>query len=362
METLFIKAGQIVETGDGRQVDLTGFMVLPGIVDIHGDGFEKHLAPRRGAMKDVDQGLIAAEAEIASNGITTATLAQFYSWEGGMRGPEFAEKVFAAKGVIEDRVATDLRTQLRFEICLLDHYDAVQDMINRYAIRYVVLNDHLPHDEIASGKRPTRLTGQALRIGKNPDRHWNDLQAMHAAMPAVPEALDALCAALRKKGITLGSHDDGSPEDRATWRARGVGIAEFPETQAAAEAAHRAGEPVILGAPNVVRGGSHKGNASAIELISMGLCDALASDYHYPSLKRAAFLAVDGGLCSLAEAWAMISAGPAAILGLTDRGSLAAGQRADLVVIDPRTRDICGTIAGGQVTYMKGELAARFIG
>ncbi|MEM6376288.1 MAG: alpha-D-ribose 1-methylphosphonate 5-triphosphate diphosphatase, partial [Pseudomonadota bacterium] len=271
--SLSIEAGRIAETSGGREVDLNGFLIFPGIVDIHGDAFEKHLAPRRGAMKDVDQGLIAAEAEIASNGITTAVLAQFCSWEGGMRGAEFAEKVFAAKTQIARRVGTDLRAQLRFEIGLLDHYAALESLIDRHAIQYVVFNDHLPHDEIASGKRPQRLTGQALRVGKNPDRHWEDLQAMHAVMAQVPAALDRLCEALNSKGIALGSHDDSTPEDRATWRGRGVKIAEFPETLAAAEAAHSAGEPVILGAPNVVRGGSHKGNISAIELISMGLCD-----------------------------------------------------------------------------------------
>ncbi|MEM6577857.1 MAG: alpha-D-ribose 1-methylphosphonate 5-triphosphate diphosphatase [Pseudomonadota bacterium] len=358
---LSIEGGLIVEQTTAREVDLTGFMVLPGIVDTHGDGFEKHLAPRRGAMKDIDQGLIAAEAEIASNGITTATLAQFYSWEGGMRGPDFAEKVFAGRAEIADRIGTDLRVQLRFEIGLLDHYNAVLSQIDRHDIHYVVFNDHLPHDEIASGKRPNRLTGQALRVGKNPDRHWADLQAMHAAMADVPAALDRLCAALSDRGLALGSHDDGTPEARAIWRARGVSIAEFPETRIAAEAAHAASEPVILGAPNVVRGGSHQGNASAIELIAMGLCDALASDYHYPSLKRAAFLLSDGGLCSLAEAWALISARPARILGLEDRGTLAPGQRADLVILEAETRDICATLAGGRVTYMKGEVAQRLI-
>ncbi|MEM6481715.1 MAG: alpha-D-ribose 1-methylphosphonate 5-triphosphate diphosphatase [Pseudomonadota bacterium] len=358
---LSIEAGQIVEMSGGREVDLSDFLIFPGIVDTHGDAFEKHLAPRRGAMKDVDQGLIAAEAEIASNGITTAVLAQFYSWEGGMRGPEFAEKVFAARAEIADRVGTDLRAQLRFEIGLLDHYAAMQDFIQRHAIQYVALNDHLPHDEIASGKRPQRLAGQALRVGKNPDRHWEDLQAMHAAMPRVPAALDRLCAALSDKGVSLGSHDDTTPEDRATWRRRGVTISEFPETLAAAEAAHSAGEPVILGAPNVVRGGSHKGNISAIELISMGLCDALASDYHYPSLKRAAFLIADAGICSLAQAWELISSRPAAILGLNDRGSLVPGARADLVILDARNRDVVAAIASGEITYMKGVIAQRLI-
>ena len=85
---------------DGRRIDLSGYMILPGMVDIHGDGFERQLAPRRGAMKDLAQGLAATDAELGACGITTAVLAQFFSWEGGMRGPDFAERlVDAAAGV-----------------------------------------------------------------------------------------------------------------------------------------------------------------------------------------------------------------------------------------------------------------------
>ena len=99
LQALSIAEGLIVPDGPGlREIDLRGCLILPGIVDAHGDGFERHLAPRRGAMKDLGEGLVAAEAEMAANGITTAVLAQFYSWEGGMRGPEFAERVLDALG------------------------------------------------------------------------------------------------------------------------------------------------------------------------------------------------------------------------------------------------------------------------
>ena len=91
-EPLFIAEGLIVGYSTGRQIDLTGYQILPGIVDLHGDGFERHLAPRRGAVKDLQGGFYALHSELASNGITTAVLAQFYSWEGGMRGPVFARE------------------------------------------------------------------------------------------------------------------------------------------------------------------------------------------------------------------------------------------------------------------------------
>src|SRR6056297_3440877 len=357
---LSLSGGLIADAG-GRDVDLSGFVVLPGIVDMHGDAFEKHLAPRRGAMKDLDQGLIATEAELAANGITTATLAQFYSWEGGMRGAEFAGRVFDALALVRPRLVTDLRAQLRFETPMLDAYHAVRDVVAAHDISYVVFNDHLPHEALAKGKRPPRLTGQALRIGRNPEKHLEYMQALHAHMPSVPPALDALCADLMAAGVIMGSHDDRTPATRADWRARGVRISEFPETLDAAEAAHAAGDAVILGAPNVVRGGSHNGNVSATDLIAMGLCTALASDYHYPSLRRAAFLVSDAGLLPLAEAWRLVSAGPAAILGLNDRGSLTPGQRADILVLDAETRTVRETLSGGCVSYLSGELATRFI-
>ncbi|SLN65877.1 Alpha-D-ribose 1-methylphosphonate 5-triphosphate diphosphatase [Roseovarius litorisediminis] len=359
---LSLAEGQIVDDSTGREVDLSGFLVLPGIVDAHGDGFERHLAPRRGAMKDLDQGLIAAEAELAANGITTAMLAQFYSWEGGMRGPEFAEQVFTAITAIGAGVMTDLRAQLRFETSMLEHYDLVQKMIARHGIGYVVFNDHLPHEALEKGKRPPRLTGQALRIGRNPEKHLEFMQGLHARMGDVPNALTKLSADLLTQGVLLGSHDDRTVEGRAAARARGVTIAEFPETAEAIEAACAGKDPVIMGAPNVVRGGSHNGNVSAIEMVMMGLVDALASDYHYPSLRRAAFLLADSGVTDLTAAWALISSGPAQVLGLADRGELSPGKRADLVVMDAKTRTVAATIAGGRVSYMSGEAAARFVG
>ncbi len=345
-----------------REVDLSGYLILPGIVDAHGDGFERHLAPRRGAMKDIDQGLIAAEAELAANGITTAVLAQFYSWEGGMRGPEFAERVLTGVAQVRDSVVTDLRPQLRFETPMLDAYDAVLDFIDRHEVEYCVFNDHLPHDALAKGKQPKGLVGKALRIGRNPEVHLAMMQQMHARRAEVPAAMDRLSAALVARGVRMGSHDDHSADDRATWHARGVTVAEFPETLEAAEAAKTGGDVVIMGAPNVVRGGSHNGNVSAADMVMMGLVDALASDYHYPSLRRAVFLLVDAGICDLAAAWQLISGGPARVLGLADRGALVPGLRADLVVLDARTRRVAATLAAGRISYAQGDVAQRFFG
>lgn len=358
---LYLEAGQVVETGVGREVDLSGFWIFPGIVDIHGDAFEKHLAPRRGAMKSLDLGLMATEAELASNGITTGILAQFYSWEGGMRGPEFARQVFEALVQVRERLDTTLLTQLRFETHMIDDYDAMIDLMREFAIPYLVFNDHLPHDVLAKGKTPPGHVGKSLKVGRNPEKNLEMLYQLHESRDQVPDALRAAVPRLTDLGVRMGSHDENTGEARHWWHDLGVHICEFPETLAAAEAAKDLGNATVMGSPNLVRGGSHKGNVSALDVVSMGLCHALASDYHYPSLRRAAFLLADSGVCDLPAAWRLISRGPADILGLSDRGQLIPGMRADLVIIDPQTRDICATLASGRLTFVRGDVGDRFI-
>ncbi|MBT54720.1 MAG: alpha-D-ribose 1-methylphosphonate 5-triphosphate diphosphatase [Mameliella sp.] len=359
--SLSLAGGVIVDGSVGRAVDLTGYDLLPGIVDVHGDGFERHMAPRRGALRERDSGMVAVAAELAACGITTAVLAQFWSWEGGMRGPEFAQEVFAAVDAVAPTVPVDLRVQMRLETHFTESFADAEAALDRWGIGYVVFNDHLPHKRLAEGRTPPRLTGQALKSGRSPETHLALMQRLHAAGAEVPEALDAFCARLAAKGVRMGSHDDQTSEGRAEWRRRGVFVSEFPETLEAAQAARDAGEPVVLGAPNVVRGASHAGNVSALELIGAGLCDALASDYHYPSPARAAWRCVELGLMEEAAAWQLVSEGPARVLGLTDRGRLEPGLRADVVVMERETRRIAAVIAGGQVAYMSGPVAGRFI-
>lgn len=360
-DRLSVAGGSIVAEPTGRRIDLNGFLVLPGIVDLHGDGFERHVAPRRGAMKQAAEGLIAAEVELAANGITTAVLAQFVSWEGGLRGLDFADTVFAALADVGGDVVTDLRAQVRFETHQLDLYEGLPERLRAWGIKYIVMNDHLPHKALDEGREPKGSVSQALRAGRNPQSHLELIREMHGARDLVPAALDRLCALLAAQGILMGSHDDRTAAQRSAWQARGVSLAEFPETLEAAEAARAAGGHVILGAPNLVRGGSHKGNVSALDLVSMGLCDALASDYHYPSPRRAAVMLWKSGVLDLPEAWRLVSAGPAGILGLDDRGVLVPGKRADFIVLDAQSLRVVASFAGGRVGYMSAKVAERFL-
>ncbi|MEM6897406.1 MAG: alpha-D-ribose 1-methylphosphonate 5-triphosphate diphosphatase [Pseudomonadota bacterium] len=348
--TVTIDEGCFVDAR-GKEVRCPDLTLRPGIVDFHGDGFERHLAPRRGALKDLSEGLIALDAELAANGITTAVLAQFWSWEGGMRGPDFARRLIAALEETRPRLLTDMRLQLRLETALVEDFDAVAALAGIHDIAAVVFNDHLPHDALAQGKPPPRLHGQALKAGRSPEAHWALLQGLYERQSEVPEALSTLSARLRSAGLRLGSHDDESAEGRAAYRALGATIAEFPTTEEALSAARQGGDIIVLGAPNVVRGGSHKKRLSAGAAVARGLCDVLVSDYHYPAPRRAALMVDD---------WSLVSEAPARVLGLTDRGRLEPGLRADLTLLDAHGR-VTGTMVAGRWSYISAPLADLLI-
>ena len=114
-------------------------------------------------------------------------------------------------------------------------------------------------------------------------------------------------------------------------KADGIRIAEFPTTHEAARAARQHGMSVIMGAPNVVCGGSHSGNVSALDLAAEDLLDGLSSDYAPKSLLHGAFILHDRIGLPLPKAVATVTAHIAAGVGLPDRGELAPGKRADLI-------------------------------
>ena len=338
----------------GRSIDASGYTVLPGLIDLHGDGFEHHMAPRRGAVKGLANGLRATCSELAVNGITTAVMAQFYSWEGGMRGPDFAGEVFALLRDQRAHMPVDIIPQLRFEYLMRDDWDRAAAMIHAFAIPYVVLNDHVPHEALAKGKKPPRLTGQALKAKRSPETHLAVLQQMHNGQEVALRDLPNWISQF--SDVLFASHDDATKLQRQKFSQMGVKIAEFPETQHAAQAAIEMDEAVILGAPNVMRGSSHKGNVSARDLVAQDLCTALASDYHYPSLLQAALLlATEIGF---KDAWPLVSSNPASVLGLHDRGRVHAGQRADFIVVNADMQ-LEATFSNGRPAYITGELAAR---
>ncbi|TDX28506.1 alpha-D-ribose 1-methylphosphonate 5-triphosphate diphosphatase [Rhodovulum visakhapatnamense] len=357
--SLAIADGRITK-GPLPEVDLSGYLILPGIVDLHGDAFERHIAPRPAAPFALEVGLAATDREAAANGITTGWLAQGWSWEGGRRAPDQAEALMAALDAYRPRMLTDLRIQLRCETHTVGTAQRLLEAVERHGIDYVVFNNHLEEAEELARARPERLHHWATENGRSVRDHMAAVAAAQAMAPDVPRYLCRLAEAFDAMGVLYGSHDDPDGETRERFSMIGARIAEFPTTRRAAAAAKAMNDPVLLGAPNVARGGSQAGNASATDLIAQGLCDALVSDFYYPALPHAVWRLVDLGLRSLPQAWAMISQHPAEILRLPDRGRLDFGRRADLCVINEETRAVEMTIAGGRLTYLAGEAAHRF--
>jgi alpha-D-ribose 1-methylphosphonate 5-triphosphate diphosphatase len=208
---------------------------------------------------------------------------------------------------------------------------------------------------------PAAFAHWARKVGKTPQDLAAAIHAARDMQGDVPRALCQLAEAFDAMGVVYGSHDDPDGLTRERFRMIGATVAEFPLSQQAAKAARAMQSPVIMGAPNVVRGQSQAGNASATDLVAAGLCDALVSDYHVPALPLAAWALVDRGVVTLPQAWRLISSGPAAIMRMNDRGRLDPGMRADLVVVCAASRRIEATITGGRLTYLAGEAARRFL-
>jgi alpha-D-ribose 1-methylphosphonate 5-triphosphate diphosphatase len=359
-DALTLADGQIAQ-GPAPEVDLSGFWVLPGIIDLHGDGFERHLTPRHGAPFDKPRALRSVAAELAANGITTAWLAQSWSWEGGFRGADQAEALMAALDTARPGLLPDIRLQLRLETHVLPDHPRMLAAVARHGIDFVIFNNHLPEALEMARHQPRRLAQWAAQSGRTAEEMLAIVQAAQAQDAQVPAALADVAARMAAQGVRLGSHDDGDAATREFYRGIGAPIAEFPTSVAAAAAARAAGEPVLMGAPNVVRGGSQSGNIAAEALVADGLCDALMSDYYYPALAQSAFALAERGTRPFAAAWDMVSAAPARIMGLTDRGQLEPGHRADLVIVDPRARTIEATIAGGCLAHAHGTAARRLM-
>ena len=202
---------------------------------------------------------------------------------------------------------------------------------------------------------PHRRSRMVERTGLSDEAFDKLVARVVASAHDVPASIARLAKAARDANVRMLSHDDESPDMRKAFRAQGVAIAEFPVNEKTAREAAKAGDFIVLGAPNVVRGGSRIGWTKASDMIAKGLCSVLASDYYYPAQLLAAFRLAADGVLPLAEAWQLISAAPARAAGLTDRGVLAAGQRADVILVDDRVPlrpRIVAVIAAGRLVYL----------
>ncbi len=315
-------------------VDARGLLVLPGIVDVHGDAFERQVMPRPGVSFDLVTALLDTDRQLVSNGITTAFHGVTWSWEPGLRGAENARALLAAIEALGETLAADTRYHLRHETFNLAGEAEIIEWITARRVGCLAFNDHM-QGTFKVRSRPEKIGKMIERSGLDRDDFLRLVETVHDRRDEVPASIERIAAAARAAGIPMLSHDDMTPQMRRWFRGLGVAVAEFPIDEATAEEAIAAGEATVFGAPNVLRGGSHTGCPSAAEMVRRGLCTILASDYYYPALAAAPFRLAADGAAGFEAAWALISTNPAAAMGLVDRGRLDLGLRADVVLVDP---------------------------
>lgn len=336
-----------------RSIDAEGLKVLPGIVDIHGDGFERQIMPRPNVTFSLDLALAETDRQLVSNGITTAFHGLTVSWEPGLRSIANAEAFVAAWRKVRPRLLSDNRLHIRWETFALDAADTVSGWFDLDPAPILAFNDHTTMS-IEMARDQAKVDQWAVRAGVTGAAYRVMLDEVWSRREDVPAAITALAAKAREKNLILLAHDEVSVAAREEFRALGARTSEFPMNRETAEAARAFGEHTVLGGPNVLRGGSHTGAMNAADAVGEGLCTVLASDYFYPAQLHAAFKLARDGVTDLASAWRLISTHPAEAAGLDDRGVLEEGRRADIVLVDdsdpalPRVRAV---FSGGRKVY-----------
>lgn len=335
--SLVIRDGQIAEIGGPSRAgeDLGGDYLIPGLVELHTDHVEGHFAPRPKVRWHPMAAVQAHDAQISASGITTVfdALRLGTDEQAEMAFPEMKTLADAIRqGNESGRLRAAHFIHLRCEVsapdCLADFERFKDDTL----VRLVSLMDHAPGQRQFASMDTYRGYYQGKL--KMSDAEFDAFVTRRTGESTANSERQrrAIAAMARAHGIALASHDDATPDHVGEAMAEGIRVAEFPTTIEAARASHQAGMAVLMGAPNVVRGGSHSGNVSARTLAAEGLLDILSSDYIPFSLMQAAFnLDRLVERIELPEAVALVSKHPAEAAGLTDRGEIAPGKRADLV-------------------------------
>ena len=336
--TVVLDGDRIVEFQTGRSksagaIDLAGDVLMPGIVDVHTDNLERQVQPRSNARWPSRSAMLTHDAQCAVSGVTTVLDAlclgdlgfdkdRIQTFHDGVRDLDALE----GTGLLK----SDHYLHLRCEMPASDVMELFEPVADHRLVRMVSLMDHSPG--VGQYADLDRYRAMRRREGVTPERieqRIAELQAQRALMRDANRR--RLLDRVAGSGVVLASHDDRTEEEIEENHRDGIGISEFPVSMIAAKAARACGMQVIAGAPNIVRGGSHSGNVSAAEMVRERAVDGLASDYVPASLLEAAFACVAKAGITLPQGVAMVTAAPAAMAGLPDRGRIAAGMRADLV-------------------------------
>lgn len=324
-----------------EEVDAGDAFLIPGIIDLHNDSLETEINPRPGANLPLEFALTTLERRLAASGVTTEFHAiSFMNMEKSSRTvAQAAERSGYVSGqhdhpgrMVEHHVLH------RLDVWNPDAMDSLFDSVGRMHTGYVSLNDHTPgQGQYRDVARYTQFMQQwrqqrgGATLGE--DEIHQKISSRGADGSTIPSVYARVHAERQARPFVLSTHDDDSPEKVDRQWEIGASIAEFPVTMDAAVRARERGMSIVVGAPNIVRGGSTSGNMDAVDLVAAGLADIICADYHAPSLLVAAFRLVEEGLLDLPAAIRMLTANPARAVGLDDRGSIEPGKRADLALV-----------------------------
>ncbi|RPH43316.1 MAG: alpha-D-ribose 1-methylphosphonate 5-triphosphate diphosphatase [Burkholderiales bacterium] len=333
-------------------IDLGGDWLLPGFVEVHTDNLEKHMLPRPGVLWDAYAATVVHDAQCAGAGITTVLDAVVIGSRdlGGGRSLMQDTAIECLQRCREDGVLrVEHLLHLRCELATADVLERFMLNVDRPDLRLVSVMDHTPGQR--QWRDLARYRQYMERNGRYTEERFSAMLAeQHLEHEAHADAnRRAVVEAARARGVPVASHDDTEVRHVEQARDEGIVMSEFPTTVEAARAAREAGMSIVMGGPNLVRGGSHSGNVSAGELARLGLLDIVSSDYVPSSLLMSVLrLRADGW--SLPSAVGTVSRAPALSVGLPDRGEIAPGRRADLIHVRPR---------GAQAAVMQTWVAGR---
>jgi alpha-D-ribose 1-methylphosphonate 5-triphosphate diphosphatase len=336
--TVLIEDGVIAainpESGKGAQtVDLRGKTLIPGMIDLHCDALEKEVEPRPNVHFPLDFACAQADKRNAAAGITTVFHAlSFANEELGVRNNAFAASVARAVHAWNPHGLVDNRVHCRYEVTDPSAPEILLELMAADEMHLLSVMDHSPGQ--GQFKDIAAFRDYLARTYKKSEAEMdtllrNKLAQADGAMSRIRQ----LITAARKKGLSIASHDDDTPEKVETLHALGVGISEFPLNLESARAARERGMSTVFGAPNILRGKSQSGAIRALDAVKSGVADCLCADYHPATLIVAVFRLAELAGISLAESVRLVSANPARAAGLTDRGEIAVGKRADLVSV-----------------------------
>lgn len=362
-----IADGRIVEIAEtpkpGAALCGVGLLLLPGFVDMHGDMVEREVEPRPNVRMPMELGLRDLDRRLAASGVTTAYAAVSFhpgSAYGHIRHFDQTSAIIRALKSMRNVLMVDHKVHARFEITFPDALRVVEGLIAEGAVDLVSLTDHTPgqgqyRDIEAHVARVAREKGLSQTDAEGEvARRIAEKRSTAGDMAATLRGISATC---RAHGVALASHDDDTEEKVALMQALGAGISEFPVTVEAATEARTRGLATAMGAPNALRGQSYSGNLSARAAHGMGLLDILASDYHPSALLPAVLELAKADPAGLSGATRLGTLNPARALGLTDRGAIAPGMLADLVIADDAgIGHVRATLRAGRTIFSDGSV------